>query len=108
MPAVEARDIRREMRGGSRGVQVRVALRATYVRGDCQARVSAMFCMARGASGCEYLVRVMQGRIVAGIATLIAGARAECACLRHVARAAPRREHRMRSGHSASAIDSIV
>src|SRR5271156_6497422 len=105
MTAVEACDVSSELCCSTGTVQVRVALRAAYVRGDGQARVSAMFYVARGASGRENLIHVMHGRVVAGIATLIAGARAEHACLRHVAGAATRGEHRMRSGHSAAAIN---
>src|SRR5271163_1511638 len=77
MAAVEACDVRSEVRGGSGGVQVRVALRAADVRGYGQARMSAVFRMARSATRRENLIRVMHGRVVAGIATLIAGSGAE-------------------------------
>src|SRR5271170_3952467 len=108
MAAVETRYVRSEVRGGSGGVQVRVALRAADVRGYGQPRMSAVFRMARSATGRENLIRVVCRRVMAGIATLIAGPGAERAHLRHVARAAPRREYRMRRGHSAAAINAIV
>src|SRR5271170_4659359 len=108
MAAVETRYFCSEVRGGPAGVQIRVALRAADVRGYGQARMSAVFRMARSATGRENLIRVVCRRVVAGIATLIAGPGAERAHLRHVARAAPRREYRMRRGHSAAAINAIV
>ena len=95
MAAVETRYFCSEVRGGPAGVQIRVALRAADVRGYGQARMSAVFRMARGTGGRENLIRVMHGCVVAGIAALIAGPGAEHAGLRHVARAEPRREHRM-------------
>src|SRR5277367_59137 len=56
MTAVEACDVSSELCCSTGTVQVRVALRAAYVRGDGQARVSAMFYVARGASGRENLI----------------------------------------------------
>jgi hypothetical protein len=89
-------------------MQIRVALRTADVRGYREARMPAMFCMARGAARREKLIRVMQRRVMAGIATFISGPGAERAHLRHMARAASRAEHPMRRGHSSAAINSVV
>src|SRR5580692_10886688 len=65
MSADEARYVQSKMGSSAGGVQVCVTLRAADVRGYGQARVAAMFCMARGAGWRENLIRVMQRRVVA-------------------------------------------
>ena|SRR5580658_29279 len=108
MATDEARYARSKVRRSSAGVQVRMALRATDVRGYRQAWMSAMFCVARGAGRRENLIRVMQRRVVARTATLVARFCAEYARLLHMAGIAPRCEHRMRCGHPAATINAVV
>ena len=108
MAADKTRYVWHEVRGSAAGVQIRVALRAADVRGCREARMSAVFCMASRTGRREKLIRMVQRRVVAGIAALIAGLGAERAHLRHVTRTAPRAQHSMRRRHFAAAINSVV
>ena len=77
MAGIESVDISRVTYRGAGGAKIGVALRATGVAGSSEPQAAAMLSMTRCAVRRKQLVRMMNGTIVASLASLVAGFGAE-------------------------------
>src|SRR5271156_6779832 len=108
MVGIESVDIACVTCCGAGGAKIGVALRATGVAGRGQPQAAAMLSMTRGAVRGKQLVRVMNGTVVASLASLVAGFGAENPGLFYVTRAALLGQYGMAHGHLPAAVDVIV
>ncbi len=108
MAGIESVDASRVVWRCAIRAKIRVALRATCIAGCRQTQAAAVFLVARRALRSERLIRVVDGAVVAGLASLVAGLGAESGGLFHVARAALFGENCMTRGHLAAAINAII
>ena len=108
MAGIESVDIPRVTYRGACGAKIGVALRATSVAGRGQPQAAAMLSMTRCAVGGKQLVRVVNGAVVASLASLVARFGAENARLFYVTRAALLGEYGMAHGQLPAAVDAVV
>src|SRR5580700_1509415 len=108
MAGIEAVDISRVTYCGAVRAKIGVALRATGVAGRGQPQAAAMLSMTGCAVRRKQLVRVMNGAVVASLASLIACFGAENAGLFYMTRAALFGQYGMAHGHLPAAVNVIV
>jgi len=108
MAGIESVDISCVMCCGAGGAKIGVALRATGVTGRGQSQAAAMLSMTGRALRGKQLVRVVNGAVVASLASLVAGFGAENAGLFYVTRATLLGQYGMARGHLPAAVDVIV
>ena len=108
MAGVESVDISRVTYCGAGGAKIGVALRAAGVAGRSQPQAAAMLTMTRCAVRGKQLVGVVNGAVVASLASLVVGFRTKSSGLLYVARATLLGEYGMTHGHLPAAVHVIV
>ena|SRR5271155_2359047 len=108
MAGIESIDISRVTYCGAGGAKIGVALRATCVTGRSQPQATAVLSMTGCAVRGKQLVRVMNGSVVASLASLVVRFGAENAGLFYVTRAALLGQYGVAHGHLPAAVNVIV
>ena len=108
MAGVESVDISRVTYCGAGGAKIGVALRAAGVAGRSQPQAAAMLSMTGGTIRGKQLVRVVNGAVVASLASLVAGFCAENTRLFYMTRAALLGQYGMAHGHLSAAVNMTV
>jgi len=108
VPVFKAVYMRLILRHALVGFQIGVALGAGLIVHRADVDVAAMFGVARSALRRSHLIAVMNGAVVAGLASAVRGFRGKRSRFLKVARGAFFFEHGVRGAHAAAGIDAIV